>query len=274
MKRQVPHDNTTRFYLYIFIGIVFVLFLATSVVRGVQLLERRTFKEDEYTVLVEDGKNAQVVSIANWKNRKRVVKITVENVPKKFGEGKLFEKSMNLGIPLDGFIVQSESTQENLFTARNAMELILGSSPIETKRVSPLDFLKIQRILSSTSEDEIVQMKYNYEDFISKRIDPGELYNLLKRESIISEKISLAIINASGENGLAKDVAEMFEKVGYYIITVDSTDQQDPTRIILANPDANFYYSFLLGVEEELTNKQSLEDVKIILGRKVRQSGL
>lgn len=263
MKKK-PEKNPLRIYLALLFAVIVITTCITTVMKSVGLVQRRTFTGNEYTVLVFEKTDAEVIFVSN--SPKRVVRLKIENVPKEFQHSSLFEKSLLIGVPLDASISMNDSNSDNIFTLGKSIAYFIKPSYIKSDRLGELDFLKLSRKLSNFSDADIITEKRAFKDFSEGNIDPKELFELFKRDSIINDKTSITVVNASGQNGLARRVELMLEAVGYYIIAVDTQDKQADSRIVFTNPDLKFYYAYLFALKPEVSQKQSLEDIRLILG--------
>ncbi len=166
----------------------------------------------------------------------------------------------------------SSENFESIFSLKNSVSALFKSSSIKKNRVGDLDLLLMYIAISQTSKDQVQEKNVNVKDLLENRIDPKELSDLFKREEIINAKTSVSIINASGVDGVAKKVALMLSNEGYYVISIDSADIQDPIEITVSDKDLLFNRSYLFSVIPQISSQTNLEDIKIVIGRNIVKS--
>lgn len=263
--------NPSFLYLKIFIGIFLFLSLATLSIRLINLIENKTFRANGYNVLLLGREDAQILSFSKDRGVRKMVRLHVAGGGTAFVGKSLLGDSMLLGVPLDGSISSSENF-ESIFSFKNSVSALFKSSSIKKNRVGDLDLLLMYIAISQTSKDQVQEKNVNVKDLLENRIDPKELSDLFKREEIINAKTSVSIINASGVDGVAKKVALMLSNEGYYVISIDSADIQDPIEITVSDKNLFFNRSYLFNVIPQVSQQTNLEDIKIVIGRNIVKS--
>ena len=263
--------NPSFLYLKIFIGIFILLSLITLLIRSINLIEHKTFNSNGYNVLLLGENDAEVLSFTKDRGVRKMVRLHVTGGGKALAKKSLLSSSMLLGVPLDGAI-SSDAGLDEVFSFKNSFSALFKSSHIKKNRVGDLDFLLVYAAISRTSKDEIFEKKVDVTDLLEERIDPKEFSDLFKREEIINAKISVSIINASGVSGVAKKVAAMLANEGYYIISIDSADIQDPLEITVSDKYPIFNRSYLFDAVPQISQQTNLEDIKIVIGKNIVKS--
>jgi len=263
--------NPSFLYLKIFVGIFLLISLVTLSIRLVNLIENKTFSSNGYNVLLLGNKDAQILSFSKDRGVRKMVRLHIAGGGIAFEGKSLLGDSMLLGVPLDGMISSSESL-ESIFSLKNSVNALFKSSDVKKNRVGDLDLLLIYIAISQTSKDQVQEKNVNVKDLLENRIDPKELSDLFKREEIINAKTSVSIINASGVDGVAKKVALMLANEGYYVISIDSADIQDPIEITVSDKNLFFNRSYLFSVIPQISSQTNLEDIKIVIGRNIVKS--
>jgi len=93
-------------------------------------------------------------------------------------------------------------------------------------------------------------------------------------ERLINESLSIGVLNASGEEGIAKNVSRMISNAGGEIRLVSNTDEQNSSRILVANKkiENSFIIKFLKNLalinQVEITDiDEYRSDIVLIIGK-------
>jgi hypothetical protein len=149
-----------------------------------------------------------------------------------------------MGIAVAGWVVEGETNLtwwDNLRLRRQAQMLTKKKTVIELNQEPALT----EEILSDGGEV-----------FIVSQVLLDELVNqLVFDETIVKEGWSLAVLNASGVEGVAKNAARLLANLGGEVRLVSNLDNQEKSQILVAGKDVLGSYTVkqlarILGIKE------------------------
>lgn len=259
-------QNPSFVYLKIFLVVFLLLTLGTMISRVYQLLKNKTFDERFYAVAMVGQNTTEVISFTKNDSQIKISKLHIENTNELLKNKSLFEKSFILGIPLSASIEVNKKSSDILILP-NILAHVFGKKEVGSQRIGDIDYLFMYLALKKINPEEIVEKKVHIQDLQNKTVNPDELSELFRSDSIVNQKLSISIINTSGVGGAARRIADILEMTGYYVISVDSDELQDNTSVEMSSTKESFLFSYLFGVEPRIIEKNRLEDVKVIIGR-------
>lgn len=263
MKSNPP--NPSYVYLKIFLIIFSLLTVGTVITRSYHLFRNKTYDERFYSVALIGESDTEIVTMTRNNTKTNVSKLHIQNTEKSLQGKTLFEKSIILGIPLSAS-VDSEMSSNELFSLPNTLAHLFGKREVASQRIGDIDYFYLYLATKNVSEKEIVEKKVLFNDIVEKLVDPVELYELFRSDEIVNQKLSISVINSSGVSGAARRVADMLEMSGYYVISVESAELEESTRVEKSNDD-QFLFTYLFTAEPKVVEKDRLEDIKIIIGK-------
>jgi len=237
------------------IGIVFILLIVFVILTSLIL---KIF--DVYLKSSFDGKNNfnishlgsggwEVISLSPKDNS-----IAILNI--KTSDNKKF---VNLRIPEDLNLTSSEDAASG--NVKNVLRSILSSEDANI-----FDILKINLFLNSVQPRSINDLEIDIDD---ERVY-GVISESLSNQTFLSEKLTIELINSTGETGVGSNVARFITNLGGNVILVNTGGKVEPTsRIYTQKKKAETVKKIqkLLAAEIDSASQPALSDVKIVIGR-------
>ena len=237
------------------IGIVFILLIVFVILTSLIL---KIF--DVYLKSSFDGKNNfnishlgsggwEVISLSPKDNS-----IAILNI--KTSDNKKF---VNLRIPEDLNLTSSEDAASG--NVKNVLRSILSSEDANI-----FDILKINLFLNSVQPRSINDLEIDIDD---ERVY-GVISESLSNQTFLSEKLTIELINSTGETGVGSNVARFITNLGGNVILVNTGGKVEPTsRIYTQKKKAETVKKIqkLLAAEIDSISQPALSDVKIVIGR-------
>lgn len=139
-------------------------------------------------------------------------------------------------------------------------------SLIPTSGVNIFDILKINLFLSSVDRENIEEDELRIDDErLSLKISES-----LSDELLLSEKLTIELVNSTGEAGVGSNIAKLITNMGGNVILVSTGTKVEPASEILTKSD-NYStvrkIARILNIPIDTSSQPPLSDVKIIIGK-------
>ncbi len=262
MKSRVKTENNSISYLKIFAFFLILLIILSYLIRFVKIVQTSTLNSHAFNILVKD-KNTYLVNID--KDQKRVSVISIKDLNENFSSKK--NAGIAIEIPIDSVIFTKETEnnfKRDFFSFNN---LIFNSKNLTLNGLNRFDLVRIyfySKLYSSNLKEESVSINDLSQGDIS-----GKIYDLLKDNIVVNEKISIEIINSSDVDGVGLKVSHMLKNVGFNVISITTADPANSSKIISridGNETLNRLES-ILGLPIEREKDSGVADISIVIGK-------
>ncbi len=253
-------------YLVGFFLLFFLAIIISLAVRGVRLYQSSHFITNSFTVLITTDepyivrldRSNKTLSILNIKNSQ----LDAQNIPR---------AGIAAAIPIQAGIIlknqQGESIDSILSVGTMVRNLIQGN--VEMSQMNEFDVLKFIYLAQKVPRENISQKEIdNYIDAtgVLGQIQ-DELYELFRDPTVINERTSIEVVNATQVSGLATSISRMLENGGYNVVAIRSSDLQK-SEIQITEPDSVTLLQLQQIFQFPLTTKRgnAVADVRIVVG--------
>lgn len=230
------------------------------------MVRNSSFKSDGYNLLFLSN-DAHIVHI-DLKNNKMAI-FSINNYGKILNNKKRIYDSVYLRIPIDGVVgfvnKDKQEINKKYFSIWNLFSL-LSNVGFRRDNVNELDFIKFFFYSRSIrdSDVEIKRIELYHEPLVD---EPYADY--YKEFSILNDKTSIEVVNASGVNGLGAKVSYMLKNAGFNVVSVGSTDNESPSKIIVRVKDENTSLKRINEIfkfKTEAKTESSIADITVVFG--------
>lgn len=255
--------STLPYILYFFTAVLICIVIALAV-RFLFTFRNSTFSTPAYSVLVSND-NPYIAVLDT--NAKRVSLVEIENLPSK----SRVKNSVELGVPIDGHVKAGENSFSketfpslSVFIASFLRPWIYGYDGMTS-----LDAAKVLRSAMGISKKDIVEKSVSFKDGEIEGLSESELYDIFKDSTIIDEQMSIEVVNATSQEGLAGNVGILLKNTGGNVVSVSSAPDKEKSSIVAQSPSVTLTrMSHILGITPTIQeNFASISDIKIVLGR-------
>lgn len=237
------------------IGIIFILLIASVILISIIAKIFDVYAKSSY-----DGKNNfnishlgsggwEVVSLSPMQGSINILNVGTKD-KKKF---------VNLWIPSDLYSASNENVgRENI---KNALNPILAAGGANI-----FDIIKINLFLNSVPSKSINEESID--------VDSQKVYDniseSLSNETFLSDKLTIELVNATGERGIGSNVARFITNLGGNVILVNTGGAvESASRIYTQREGFETVKKIqkLLKIETSDISHPTLSDVKIVIGK-------
>lgn len=209
-------------YFKLFILIIVVCAVISFSIRAITLVTGSSFKGESFNVLFI-GKNVTLVHLDS--SQKKMYTLEIEHGQKYFSGKSRISDSANLGVLIDGVVVMNSSSAMPKFGD------LIFSTGNKLNNINQFDLLKMD-YYSKTVRSE--NRKMARENFSSNILGVNNSPKNYLDFGILNEEESIAVVNASGKDGLATLVGDALKNVGFNVVKMASTNSQK-SKIVAKN---------------------------------------
>jgi hypothetical protein len=183
--------------------------------------------------------------------------------------------SIKYGVPINAIVSypstwQIEDIEKQLFSFKKVLSLLVHPGSSFT-HMNSYDYARIYFLSRQTVKDQRKYKEireYTYSDDIEHQIQP-ELFDLFKDRTIVNDGVSVQVLNATDQPGLATEVANMLENGGYNVVSVESADPQSSRVVITGESKTSDAITQLFKFPVKKKSGVSIADITVILGNNV-----
>lgn len=235
--------NTGLGFLFIFA--VLVIFGLAFILKGVSVYQKSTFDgKTNYNILLKNDAGISILSIKPSSHSLNIIQYK--------GNSGQFSK---LGIPVDAIISKNVNIHEDDVRSK-AMSLLIGS-------INPIDALRIYIYINTTSANSVKSVSLSSQD-------SSRTLEIFSDPSLSSEKMTIQLVNGTGEQGIGALLAHIISNMGGNIILVSTQNKpQEDSQIISDNNKGETFKKLqkMLDLEWKKDEKAEISDIKIIIGK-------
>lgn len=259
MRTKKKKSNNLRFAFYFIILVVFFGGLSLAFKLGT-VLKNSTFDGNHrYNMEVREDNTVCIISFSPQTNN-----IAIVNIDDKIGE------SMNkeLSIPIDAKISgQCPISGSDIF--QKLTKLLPTTFDVNSKPTF-IDILKLMYFAKDIPKESISKntIGNSPDDSLKQQILSSEFLD----QSIVGEKKTIQIINATAVSGLGARLAAMLSNIGGNIILVVTMEKEAKESQITYYGQESYTVQKLhsiLGFKKEKKNGRAIADIIIIIGKDV-----
>ncbi len=263
-KKVKTQKHNTKIAVF-FVIFVCLIILGSVILKAVHLVSQGNFDgSNRFTISISSNKNFKILSFSPNTRSISVLKL----------DGKIKNLNVNkfLGIPIDGF-VKAGFLETDRDVASLMSNIVFGYRRIETN-LTIVDVLRLFLVSKTTSLNDISTVVVS-STLESARIDEivAKLFN---DSEIEKEDQTIEIVNATSVIGLGARLGRLITNMGGKVVQV-STGNLQRNSLILYNGRETYTLrrlSKLLGFKITQENKQSIANIKIVLGEDSKNPSL
>lgn len=255
---EVPKKSSIS-YIFYFFFVVFIAILIGFSWKTFTVYQKSTFNSESFAVFINQKDNAHVVSVKN----DGIVILTGQfrnNLKDPFSYGYAY------GIPIDAMITIPDFYTDP-FTVLS-FKTIFSSlrNKISFSHMTIFDAIKMISKNSGISAENKKIQKVTITDNVLD-LDNEELLFIFKDRTIISEGLSVEIVNATLTNGLAGNVANMMRPLGVNIVSLKSDKIVSESHVLAAKKSKTTQrISRMLAIPVQYEDHASIADIIVVLG--------
>lgn len=262
MKRRKKNlaKNNLR-VAFIFCVLLTLLILISLIFKLFFLIQRSSFDgEHRFTIVVSDtlGKN-EVISFAPQTQTISVLR---------------FPKSANLKIlpiPIDGTVFFKKDKELKIQSKLKTM--LLHYNNLSTN-LTIIDIARLSLFARTVFPSSITELEFptpkGEEATLDALVIDKISFQLFSDPTILEEKVSIAIINGTGQLGLGNRLARLITNMGGNVVTVSTADSVVNTSEIFYSNGRTYTLKRLnkvLGFKTVIAKKQGITEMTIIIGK-------
>lgn len=257
-----PKYNTLPYLLYFFV-IVLVCIILSLIARFFFTIKDSTFITPSYSVMVASKSPFLIIINTDAK------KLFLIDLDKKYSTK--IKDSLAYKIPIDGKIITNDSSvsSQTFPKISNLLKFFFRPWEYRYEGMTSLDAVKLTQAALGIPKKDI-------ERFIISVSDEGEvsgmpqdtLYNVFKDTRIINDQLSIEVVNATSQEGLAGGVGQIIKNTGGNVVSIASANDLKVSKLMASEKSPTLMrLSHILGIEPEIDeNFSSISDIQIILG--------
>lgn len=249
-------DGSKNINLALYFGIIVVFIILISFAfKTIDIIRKSKFDgQHRFSVAVLSGKRLDVVSVSPKEGS--ITKLKIEGISSVFGIDDLL-------IPLDS-VVRPES-EFDVKTKSFFVKLLLSKRKIETN-LTIIDLARLVIFSNGVSGEKTIERSVSIADI--KELESLSA-TLFVDPTILEEKKSIQITNASETPGLGNKLARYITNMGGNVVLVNtSSDRENKSRIISEEDSFTadkISKDFNIPKEKEMNG--SISDIHIIIGK-------
>jgi hypothetical protein len=282
MKRKKRDKNKNPKFLIIFFifgflsALVFFLFIYLKLKKSELLFLSRAnfvFIDQEKVPLIFsfEGKNGLILTLPTY-DKFRVTRGFGEyELRKVFALGELDKKGgelvsetleENVPVAIFGYFYDEENKMDSYLKSPRSIFFKVFYRGLRGEIKTSLDKFDLLLLLikSIKISPSLVELK-NYEP------ERGDLF---KDKKMREESLSIEVLNATEQSGLAQRIAELFEKSGGRVVRIaDAPQKQENCRIVTSENPTSYTFKWIKQLYHcpvEMENGEARADITIILG--------
>ncbi len=259
-KTQSNESKRSIRTLILFCGVVGLLVAGSLLIRLFSLVRESTFDANHrYTISFVNKKDVDIVSLdPGTKSMSHMaIRGDVDPVKVYTETGIVPDTILTLSRPFEGVEKVGMYTSDAFFHKGRVRSVL-----------SAYDLLRVSLFAKGISSTEA------HSEDVSLPIESANLDILVKElfldQAIADENKSVSVINGAGVAGLGKRLERALENKGYSVISVTNAEKVATSTQVIFSGEKGYSVrkiENILGVKAVLTNKQSLSDIIITLGK-------
>lgn len=254
MRRSSRQAGNSLQIAFIFVCTIVLLFIAGMFLKLFLVLRASTFDGQHQYIVEITGNNDTDAFVAFNPLGKSVNMLKVS--------GKTDEKySLALGVPVDASI--SVPIQDDI---SKMTEDMLFHDTTE-KNMTIIDRLRLLLFVNTLNPNNfhISSLQMSADDKTKEKL----LSTIFLDQALYGENESIAVVNATGESGLASRIAHMLSVIGMNVVSVTTADVNQDKSTLFATQDNTYTVEriskiFHLDIHKKT---QTISDVTITLGK-------
>jgi len=267
---KVKHQQSENFRMAItfFVLVIFLIFISIVFKLFVFLKDSKFDGNHDFTLAIFQTGNVEIVNFEP--SAKTISILNLTNAQKnKLHVGNIGQK---LEIPIDSKVENSFISIDKNNLSSQMIKIISGRG-VGKSDLNFIDGLKLLLISKTIPENSITEKNLNYDE--TTGIEGNVMQSLFSDPSIVSEKVSIEIINGTKTYGLGNRLANLITNIGGNVVLVSNSDNPESLSKILYSGDKNYTIERIsksLGIKEIKTDRRSISDVTIIIGEDMGSS--
>ncbi len=246
MKSKEKKQNTGLGVVFIFL--VACIMLIAFLTKAFQIYKNSSFDGvNNYNIANLSSRGWKVISISPQNSMLTIIKISTKDEA----------KFKQLEIPVDLYSRLDEEIDK--YDAKALLRSILAETS-----ANPFDIFKINLFLKTTTLKSTESIEADIEDSKSLKMISENLSN----PSFLREKLTIEVINATGEAGVGSLVTRLIANMGGNVILVSSANNNQKTSEIQTQEENSQTVKKISRILNVRVTKMTppLSDVKIIVG--------
>lgn len=254
-------------YLIIFFVVFFIAIIISLGIKGFSLYKSSHFITNSFTILfvaddpyiVKLDRSQQKLSILHIKNA------TADT-------HNLTAVSVAAAIPIQARITLQEHDDTQSINSMLTVGYMLRSiaqGDVDLFGMNEYDVLKFTYLANKIPQGAIsIKEIDNYlENSAAYGQIQDDLYELFRDPTVINERVSIAVVNATQESGLATQVSRMLENGGYNVIAIRSGNaQKSVIETDLTNSTTLSQLRQIFAFAQTGKTSNQVSDIRIVIG--------
>lgn len=273
-KQNQQSGKTVRFALLFFVFILLIV-IGSFLVKGISVIQNSLFDGNHrFTILMQLEKEPQnvLLSFSPENTTASILYIKGKHAvdPQELG--------VILGVQIDAFVAMHGDTSLqkgniNAFLPALFQKITFKQDNIKTN-MTFIDAVRLWMFVRKIPTHGVLEKTYIFPSNSEDNLDMGELdlliSSLFADHTIIEEKRSIQIINASGISGLGNRIARIVTNMGGNVIAVSTGDSVLPMSEIVYSEAESYTLEKLQRLFRKKgvsTDKQAISDIVVIVGK-------
>lgn len=259
-EKQKSHPKSNLTYLFYFLYIVFAAVLVAGIWRLFITFNSNSFTTSSFSILLSSEFEKKIVSV---NAEDGVISLITGEIPLSVNRLK---NAYSLGMPIDAVVKSSSTDPDDIFSMVKFISHTFKMSGVSYSDMTIFDFFRLASTYATVREKDRNHFVLETEDN-SLGLSQEELFDAFKDPQIISEGLSIEIINATSENGLAGSAANILKPLGVNIVSLSSENEVEKSEIRVRAPSkTSKRISRILEIPISENGPNSIADVTVILG--------
>lgn len=256
VMKSKKKDGSKNINLALYFGIIVVFIILISFLfKAFDTVRKSKFDgQHRFSIAVQSGKNLDIVSVSPKEGS--ITKLRVEGA---LGMSKIND----LLIPIDSAIEPGSTFDVN--TKSLYLKILLNKRKTDTD-LTVIDLVRLIIFSNGVSSEKTVEKSVSVDD--DKQLESFSAF-LFVDPSILEEKKSIQITNASEVPGLGNKLAKYITNMGGNVVLVNtSSDEQIKSKII--SEEDSFTKDKIskdFNIPKEKSDNVSISDIHIIIGK-------
>lgn len=248
--------KSKNLHLAFYFGFFIILIIVISIVfKSVDLIRRSQFDgEHRFTVALMQDNETDVVSVSPMEGS--IVALHLEKISNP-------DSLKTLSVPIDSYV---KADSDFSFSVKHIfLKMLINKRRLQTKLTS-IDLIRLSIYAIGVNEEKIKQ-----EEVAASDLDELPLLSstLFVDPTILNEKVTIQITNATEVSGLGNKLAKYITNMGGNVVLVNSSkDIKDKSQIIYRGGSYTVKkLENFLDVSGQKKEMDSISDVVVIIGK-------
>jgi len=258
MRKNEKKGKNTKIALIFFL-IVFFFVAVSLILKFIQVLKNSSFDgSHSYNLAIIEEKNSWIISFSP-----EAKSISILDV-----RGKTGEESLNhlLNLPIDAVIKRDDLKIENSNIASNLFKVFFSSFNLAAKPTF-IDIFRLALFAKSVPQSSVFEksVNVNADDLVKQQI----VSSIFLDSTIVSEKKTIEIINATDTSGLGARLAALVNNIGGDIVLVVTSEKNENNSKVIYYGDDSYTVDRLSSIfdfPKVRKNGGAIADVIIVIG--------